>query len=279
MTRTRGSRNWSTYKLWGQILELKDDYERMTVRQAFYQLVARGQIDKTEAAYSRVQRNIVNMRRQGVLDWAFIADFTRYRRQRESWLNTRAYIEHCKNGYHRDPWQKQDEQVEIWLEKEALGALVHEVTKGYDVPLMVSRGLSSVTYLYEAGQQALSIGKPLHVYTLYDMDKSGDTAHNKITEGLFEYTEDLPVTIHRLALRADQVRKLNLPTRPGKQGETRAAELDAIPPDILQDLVRLAIERHIDQKSWDRQKRLDRKGQALLQDLEAPTPQNPKEDV
>lgn len=281
MSRRKGSRNYNTLVLWEQIQELAEQYDRMTVRQAFYQLVARGAIDKTENEYERVRRNIVNMRRDGYLAWAFIVDFTRYRRQPESWDNIGAYIEHMKNGYRRDPWQRQNERVEIWLEKEALGALIDEVTTKYDVPLMVSHGLSSVTFLYESARHHMAEGKERHIYTLYDCDRSGDIAHASIKRDLTEFTEGLPVHVHRLGLTRRQVRILNIPTRPGKQGETIAAELDAIPPDTLQALVEVAIERHITEPRWKNQKVLERKGMKLLQTLEAPArnPQDKGKDV
>ncbi len=57
----------------------------MTVRQVFYALTVRGVVAKTEAGYRQVQRQVLLMRREGVLPWAFIADGTRWVREPETW--------------------------------------------------------------------------------------------------------------------------------------------------------------------------------------------------
>ncbi len=63
------------------ILELQESYEVMTVRQVFYALTVRGIVPKTEATgYVPVQRQVLELRRQGFLPWGFIADGTRWAR-------------------------------------------------------------------------------------------------------------------------------------------------------------------------------------------------------
>src|SRR5262249_29243111 len=61
------------------------------------------------------------------------------------------------------------------------------------------------------------------------------------------------VFFERLAVTQDQVYELDLPTRPTKSSDTRAAgfrggsvEVDAIPPTILREIVEDAITQHID---------------------------------
>ncbi len=61
------------------------------------------------------------------------------------------------------------------------------------------------------------------------------------------------VTFTRLAVRPEQITEWNLPTRPTKRTDTRAAgftgesvEVDAIAPTVLRALVRDAIVGHID---------------------------------
>jgi hypothetical protein len=43
--------------------------------------------------------------------------------------------------------------VEVWTEKDALAGVLLEETAAWDVPLMVSRGFSSISYLYEAARE------------------------------------------------------------------------------------------------------------------------------
>jgi hypothetical protein len=56
---------------------LRDEYDVVTVRQAFYALTVRAVVEKTEAGYRQVQRQILLMRRVNLLPWSFIADGTR----------------------------------------------------------------------------------------------------------------------------------------------------------------------------------------------------------
>src|SRR5439155_16624634 len=76
-------------------------------------------------------------------------------------------------SYRRDPWQDQPAHVEVWCEKDALVGVLYEETRRWHVPLMVSRGFSSVTFLYEAAQQLRGLDRPAFLYYLGDHDPSG----------------------------------------------------------------------------------------------------------
>jgi hypothetical protein len=54
-----------------------------------------------------------------------------------------------------------------------------------------------------------------------------------------------------LAITEDQITEYDLPTRPEKTDASReAAKLDAMPPQILRDLINDAIKRHIDHDAF-----------------------------
>ena len=53
----------------------------MTVRQVFYQATVRGIVEKTEAGYTKVQTDLVLMRRAGELPYDWLADNTRWQRK------------------------------------------------------------------------------------------------------------------------------------------------------------------------------------------------------
>jgi hypothetical protein len=60
------------------------------------------------------------------------------------------------------------------------------------------------------------------------------------------------IHFERIAVNPDQIKELNLPTRPTKQTDSRAkrfgeisVELDAIEPSLLRALVQVAIEDHL----------------------------------
>ncbi len=50
---------------------------------------------------------------------------------------------------------------------------MYDVTAEFDVPLMVSRGYSSLSYLHGAAMQISYINKPTYIYYFGDYDPSG----------------------------------------------------------------------------------------------------------
>jgi hypothetical protein len=233
----------------------------MTVRQVFYRLETLGVVAKTEAGYRQVQQQVLKMRRAGLLDWDFIADGTRYQRKPSSWDHIDDFISSMSRSYRRNLWQSQGQRVEVWLEKDALADIVVDVTATWDVPLMVSRGQSSATFLCNAAKAAEAAwhhdGAKTCVYALYDFDAGGQRAARTIAAELPRYAPDTPICFERLAVTEEQIRAWNLPTRPAKRSDPEAAkfgdvavELDAIDPAQLTRLVKEAIERHVDEAAW-----------------------------
>jgi hypothetical protein len=163
--------------------------------------------------------------------------------------------------YRRDLWQAHDVRIEVWLEKDALADIVVDATSKWDVALMVSRGQSSATFLYNAAKQAElaydRAGVTTYVYALYDFDAGGQRAARTIEHKLPEYAPGVPIVVEQLAVTPRQVKAWNLPTRPAKKSDPEAAkfgntavELDAIDPKRLVALVEQAITRHVDEHAW-----------------------------
>lgn len=221
----------------------------MTVRQVFYQMVGRG-LPKAENEYARVQQELVKMRRGEVfpqIPYGWIADATRWQRKPTTYTDLEEALERTQQTYRRDLWANQPVYVELWLEKDALAGVLVDVTSEWDVPLMVSRGFSSVSFLYEASESIWAKNKPAHIYIFTDRDRSGDDIAASIESSLTDLAPDADITCHRAAVTEDQVRDLDLPTRPPKrEGDPPAVELDAIPAGELRRIARDCIERHID---------------------------------
>jgi hypothetical protein len=236
----------------------------MTVRQAFYMLEVAGIVEKTEAGYAKVQKQLVVMRREGLLDWDFIADGTRWQRKPATFNSVEDYLESVARAYRRDLWRDHDVRIEVWLEKDALADVIVDTTASWDVALMVSHGQSSVTFTHAAAEAARQAWErsdtATYIYSLYDHDAGGDRACRAIESDLSEFAPGVPIYFERLAVTPAQIVQWNLPTRPPKASDPEAAkwgtkpavELDAIDPNQLNQLVEAAILRHVDQRRWAR---------------------------
>lgn len=251
--RPRGSLAAKSIAIREAVLDQMTKFEQMTVRQVFYALTVQKIIPKDESGYRSVQRQILNMRRENVLPWEFIADGTRWRSAPECSDSADDVLRETARTYRRNLWRTQRVRIEVWLEKDALASVISPTTHEWGVSLMVSRGQSSDTFIYSAAQEARAawdVGVETVVYALFDADMSGRIAAEKIREKLSRYSE-IPITFDLLAVTDEQIQAWDLPARPAKEkGEPDAVELDAIPPDKLNALVHDAIVQHIDQNAW-----------------------------
>src|SRR5690606_2999373 len=107
------------------------------------------------------------------LPYEWIVDSTRWQRKPSSYCGLESVLAHTARFYRRDLWDQMDAYVEIWCEKDALSGVLYQVTGAWDVPLMVSRGFASHTYLYEAAQAIEAADKPTYLYFFGDHDPSG----------------------------------------------------------------------------------------------------------
>lgn len=229
----------------------------VTVRGLYYQAEVAGLpgIDKSESGYAKVQAQVLALRRAGRLAYDAVADATRYMRKPRTFDGWEEALRSTAQLYRKSLWAGTDLEVEIWIEKSALAGVIYPVTAEYDVPLMCTGGFSSETFAYEAVARLQGSGRSLVIYSLYDFDRSGRDAAGSLEEKVRRFGQEfgVPVQFRRLGLTLDQVQELDLPVRPAKKTSAAdrrwrhdfAAELDAIPPDVLRDLVRGAIEKHL----------------------------------
>jgi len=224
----------------------------MIVRQVFYQASVRGIVDKSESGYTKVQTDLVQMRRAGVLPYDWLADNTRWQRKPNTFTSVQEALEETARFYRKALWADADAYVELWLEKDALAGVVYPITSMYDVPLMVARGYASLSFLHSAAEYINSLDVPTYIYHFGDFDPSGVNAGEKIEQTLREMAPDAEIYFERVAVTREQITAWNLPTRPTKKTDSRAknfgdvsVELDAIEPDQLRDLVEQAIQRHL----------------------------------
>jgi hypothetical protein len=229
----------------------------VTVRSLYYQAEVAGVpgIDKTELAYGRVQRQVLALRRAKRMPYKHISDATRWMRKPTSYDSVSDALMTTAALYRRSLWKDATQYVEIWLEKDAIAGTIYPVTSENDVPLMVTRGYCSETFAFGAIESRDDDKSPHFVYYLGDFDRSGRDAAKSLKKKLEQFGSEKGIEVHfiELAVTPEQIGGLGLPTREPKRTTAAdkawphdfACELDAIPPDILRQIVREAIEQHL----------------------------------
>ncbi len=242
------------------LYEILSEQHPATVRGTFYQAVSKGLVAKTESEYkTTVGRLLTEMRRAGDLPYGWLADNTRWMRKPRTYESLEDMLELTAQTYRRSVWGSQRAYVEVWLEKDALAGAIYQVTERWDVPLMVTRGYSSLTFLHSAAEAIAEQGKPTFIYYLGDHDPSGVDIPRFVERELRRLAPNVSLTFERLAVTPDQIIEFDLPTRPTKSSDTRAkrfkgesVEVDAIPAPALRQLVASRIEAHVDHDALER---------------------------
>lgn len=245
----------------------------MTIRQLFYQLVSLGVIAKTEQEYKgTVVRLTAEMRRAGELDFHLIADNTRWMRKPKTYSSLESMLRQTAQTYRRAIWDDQDVYVEVWLEKDALAGVLLPITSTYDVPLMVTRGYPSLSFLYSAAEVIAEEDRPAFLYYLGDHDPSGVDIPRAVEEGIRELAPAADITFERIAVLPEQIEQYGLQTRPTKATDSRSkgfegesVEVDAIPAGTLREMVEGRICDHIDLDVLERLKTVETEERKTLQ--------------
>ncbi|MBA7669103.1 hypothetical protein ES703_77231 [subsurface metagenome] len=241
---------------------------RPTLRQVFYRLVAALLIPNTEVTYKSLSRATVLAREQAIINPLCFDDRVRTSTGGDyGYDSPEGFIEEqvdelrdSPSTYTRRLWQSQAVLPIIWLEKDALFTPVNSIAERYRIKVYAARGYSSFTAVYQAAQE-IDGYKPVRVLQLTDFDPSGEDMVRDLQTRLHRYgAEDFE--IEKIALTHHQVSSLGLPPMPAKTSDPRydrfaasygdnAVELDALPPDELERIVRDAITSLIDQTAWN----------------------------
>jgi|HubBroStandDraft_4_1064222.scaffolds.fasta_scaffold206138_2 hypothetical protein len=258
----------------GSLYEIVDAMKPMTVRQVFYQASVRGIVEKSEAGYTKVQTDLVVMRKSGEMPFDWLADNTRWQRKPRTFDSVEQALQDTAHLYRKALWADADVYCEVWLEKDALAGVVLPVTAQFDVPLMVARGYASLSFLHSAADYINDLEVPVYIYHLGDFDPSGVNAGEKIEETLREMAPDAEIHFERLAVTPEQIRAWDLPTRPTKTTDSRAkgfgeisVELDAIEPQRLRMLVQIVIEEHLPPDQYEVLKAAKESERTLIRQL------------
>ncbi|MET8142672.1 hypothetical protein ABZU32_20390 [Sphaerisporangium sp. NPDC005288] len=225
----------------------------VTLRGVFYRVESAGVVDKSDDGYRLVGRQLLKLRRAGVVPYHYITDGTRWITRPTTHTDLDQMLADAATSYRRSLWHSQPVDVHIFTEKDAISGVILPVTQQWDVPLGVLRGFASESFAWSVARTIEASGKLTYVYQLGDHDPSGLDAWRDFTEKVVQFAPTSPIMFERLAVTLPQIANLRLPTRPTKRTDSRArgfrgesVEVDAIPARMLRQLVEDAITRHIE---------------------------------
>jgi hypothetical protein len=181
----------ASLRIISQARAICEDYRNqgfdLTLRQLYYQFVARDIIPNRQSEYKRLGTIINDARLAGLLDWDYIVDRTRNLKDISHWEHPSQVIRTAANVWATDKWAHQPTRVEVWIEKDALVGVLDSVCPGEDVPYFSCRGYTSQSEIWGAAQRLgeyIRGGQDVVIVHLGDHDPSGVDMTRDIEERL-----------------------------------------------------------------------------------------------
>jgi hypothetical protein len=265
------------------ILELYADQLPLTIRQVFYILVGRYGFEKTEKAYKNLTEILITARRAGRLSWRDLRDdtlttippYTRFATERSffDWLG-REYVE----NFEIDPTIGQEVTLEVWCEAAGMTRQLERVADPYGITVRSGSGFDSLTAKFEtveriAAREYEGRGKNTVILRIGDFDPSGRSMIDAFAEDVWSFLAEYPrfsggsrgdltdlLDVKHFAVTEEQIDEHGLTTAPQKPTDKRAGHMartvqaEALPPDVLADVLRDAIEDELDMPMLDAQR-------------------------
>lgn len=259
------------------ILETNNEFLPMTLRRLHYLLLNDPPVishktgiryDNTKEHYKTLSNVVTKMRIGGVIPFFWLIDGTRVLNPNRGWLDVEAYIDNELNGlfnrYSRDLLQSQPRYTAIVCEKETVAPLLNKIGSEWGVPVVYSKGGSSIDIRYRLLKDWERNGqKPIQLLLLSDLDPAGYRIQNSFVGSL---KADFPnllgnteIQAFRVGITPEQVKKYGLASDMlaketdknfadfvKKTGMNRAYEIDALPPRIFIEEVEFALKQVVD---------------------------------
>jgi len=258
------------------IREYKAKGYELTLRQVYYQLVARDIIPNNERSYKNIGNLISDGRMAGLIDWDAIIDRTRELRMNNHWDSPADIVLACANQFQYDKWEGQEYYVEVWVEKDALIGVVERAARRLDVPFFSCRGYTSQSEMWSAARRLLRHKgtRQQVIIHLGDHDPSGKDMSRDIVDRLNIFGVN-PI-FKRIALNMDQIQQYNPPPNPTKVTDSRSCgyisefgiecwELDALRPEIIDKLISDNVTHYIDYYEFNKMVEKERMARRVLE--------------
>lgn len=248
----------------------------LTLRQLYYQFVARDLIPNRQREYKRLGSIVNDARLAGLIDWDAIEDRTRNLEEGPTWGDPAEIVATAAEQFRLDLWADQDYRIEVWIEKEALAGVFERVCTEERVPFFSCRGYTSQSEMWSASQRLIDHASRAQTPVILhfgDHDPSGIDMSRDIEERLRLFGSY--IEFRRLALNMDQVDEFDPPPNPAKITDSRfmgylkeygaeSWELDALEPSVLAELVSSVVAEYKDQERWDDRLEEEEEARSLL---------------
>lgn len=270
--------------------EIIEDYAsqgyELTLRQLYYQLVAKALIANNEKSYDNIGAMISDARLAGLVDWDAIVDRGRALRGLQHWNDPADIVAGAASQFNYNKWEGQSCRVEVWVEKEALAGVIGPASSKYDVPYFSCKGYTSQSEMWGAAMRIIRYmredrAERVVILHLGDHDPSGLDMTRDIEERLAGFCEHHGFPgplVQRIALNMEQVREYNPPPNPTKFTDCRSPkyialhgheswELDALSPKVISDLIAKHILVNMEEEKYDEQSARQDAARAELKEI------------
>ena len=263
-----------TLELIDQANEILQEYAAqgftLTLRQLYYQFVARQVIANHDKEYGRLGRTIVDARRAGLVNWERIEDRTRDLSASPHWENPAEILYSAARSYREDPWDAKADGWKSGSKRPRSRASLNQSAKDGASRTWRHAATRLTPNCTQRGSVSLNIStaashRPFFTLVTTILPASICREVWNWSCSLYARTR---VEVFRLGLNIEQVRQLALPPNPAKEtdkryheyvrttGQTDSWELDALSPAYIGALVDRAVDGLVDHETW--QKSLDR---------------------
>ena len=255
-----------------QVKEILKEYRTelpLTARQIFYRLVGAYGYPKDERAYERLTNILVRARRARIISFDAIRDDGASVMEPLHFDSVEDFYRHVRElgeDFERNKLANQKLNVRIYCEAAGMMPQISRVSGRYSVPVYSCSGFDSLTAKYDLvkdiSEASTYHGRRTVVLHLGDYDPSGENIFDVIAEDVHAFLRSIiphkdpraVALFRRIALTPELIREHNLPESPAKPTDSRSkqwgarqtCQLEALPPDVLADLVDGEIRSYLD---------------------------------
>lgn len=133
---------------------------RLSLRQLYYQLVARAIIENSQRSYKNLGNIVSSARQAGLIDWSMIEDRGRETVIPTHWKNPAEIVQAAAYSFRIDKWEHQPYHIEVMVEKDALSGVLEPVCRELDIGITANKGYSSSSTMYEIGKRFAKAEEP-----------------------------------------------------------------------------------------------------------------------